>query len=79
MRHHMSATPNLTLAKLVTEDYINSADTSTDLVYFTADAHKQLDAIIKALYTGKMSENDIKATHDMVNQHLLVALERKLV
>ena len=70
--------PNLTLATLVTESYINSADTSTDLVYFTTDAHKQLDKIIETLYSDKMTSGEIKATHDMVNTHLMVALQAKL-
>jgi hypothetical protein len=74
----MKAQANLTLAKLVTENYIDSADSSTDLVYFTVDAHAQLDKIIEALYTDKMSAGDIKATHDMVNTHLMVALQAKL-
>lgn len=74
----MKAQANLTLAKLVTENYIDSADSSTDLVYFTKDAHEQLDKIIETLYKDVMTSGDIKATHDMVNVHLMVALQAKL-
>lgn len=74
----MKAQANLTLAKLVTENYIYSADSSTDLVYFTKDAHEQLDKIIETLYKDVMTSGDIKATHDMVNVHLMVALQAKL-
>lgn len=74
----MSARPNLTLAKLVTESYIDSADSASDLVYFTVEAYEKLDKIVEALYKDKMTAEEVKATRDMVNVHLTVALQKKL-
>lgn len=74
----MTSQANLALVTLVTQDYINSADTSTDLVYFTIDAHKRLSDIIEAVYSDKMTAGEIKATRDAINMELMHALQAKL-
>lgn len=73
----MKARPNLTLAKLVTETYIESADSSTDLVYFTKDAHEKLNDFYS---TGLFQDSDADKvkTHEMVDIHLFCALAKKL-
>ena len=73
----MKAKPNLTLARLVVESYIDSADSSMDLVYFTKEAHEKLSAIYQ---TGLFDDSveDAIETHKMVDTHLFYALQSKL-
>lgn len=73
------AKPNLTLARLVTENYIDSADSTTDLVYFTKEAHDKLSDIFKLeMFAETHDAATQKATHEMVDAHLYYALQKKL-
>lgn len=70
------ARPNLTLAKLVTESYLESADTMTDLIYFTVEAYEKLDKVREALYPH-MTDDELMATREVVNHHLYAELTRR--
>lgn len=74
----MTAKANLTLAKLLTENYIDSADSASDLVYFTVEAYDKLDEIVKTLYKDTMTAEDVAATRDQINVNLTLALQKKL-
>lgn len=73
----MIARPNLTLAKLLTESYIDSADSISDLVLFTSDAFDKLDDVKRALFPH-MSDDELVATREMMVHHLYEALRVRL-
>ena len=73
----MIAKPNLTIAKILTESYINSADSTSDLVLFTAEAYEKLNKLKAALYPD-MTDAEIAATRRVIDAHLAIELVNRL-
>lgn len=55
------------LAEIVTRSYINSADTTTDLIYFTVEAYDKAEALVDAWNANHIEEVTLKKVRAQID------------